>query len=227
MDKQIIKTSWKMSDSERLREQLHKAIHAAGFNPQHIFTLLITFLRREFPEIKRENIEENGKKFRQLVTQKYPEGLGMSCDDLWRLVQDNKHPFETGAHKQESIILDMSWMRYRVRLLITPKSNNYKINQYTPWEYSNKYGVCNTITTPHPSTVRTIISRLKRDRPDLAEKVAAGELSANAAAIEAGFRKKISFIDRIKNLTDDELNKLGLQRIKPIIKRVKRINKNS
>lgn len=34
------------------------------------------------------------------------------------------------------------------------------------------------------------LRRLKRDRPDLAEKVIAGELSANAAAIAAGFRKK-------------------------------------
>ena len=34
------------------------------------------------------------------------------------------------------------------------------------------------------------IRRLKRDRPDLVERVAAGELSPNAAAIEAGFRKR-------------------------------------
>ena len=34
------------------------------------------------------------------------------------------------------------------------------------------------------------VSRLKRDRPDLFEKVVAGELSANRAAIEAGFRRK-------------------------------------
>jgi hypothetical protein len=34
------------------------------------------------------------------------------------------------------------------------------------------------------------VSRLKRDRPDLFEKVVAGELSANKAAIEAGFRRK-------------------------------------
>jgi hypothetical protein len=33
------------------------------------------------------------------------------------------------------------------------------------------------------------VARLKRDRPDLAERVIAGELSANAAAVEAGFRK--------------------------------------
>lgn len=36
------------------------------------------------------------------------------------------------------------------------------------------------------------LRRLKRDRPDLAEKVVAGEMSANAAAIEAGFRKPAS-----------------------------------
>jgi len=34
------------------------------------------------------------------------------------------------------------------------------------------------------------LDRLKRERPDLFQLVVAGELSANAAAIEAGFRKK-------------------------------------
>ena len=33
------------------------------------------------------------------------------------------------------------------------------------------------------------LARLKRDHPKLAEKVVKGEMSANAAAIEAGFRK--------------------------------------
>jgi hypothetical protein len=34
------------------------------------------------------------------------------------------------------------------------------------------------------------LARLDRDNPDLAARVRAGELSANAAAIEAGWRKK-------------------------------------
>ena len=33
------------------------------------------------------------------------------------------------------------------------------------------------------------LARLRRDRPDLAHKVEAGELSTHAAAIQAGFRK--------------------------------------
>jgi hypothetical protein len=35
------------------------------------------------------------------------------------------------------------------------------------------------------------IKRLKRDRPDLADKVVRGEVSAHAAAIEAGFRRRL------------------------------------
>jgi len=44
---------------------------------------------------------------------------------------------------------------------------------------SNSYGTSATHT----------LKRLKRDNPELAERVVNGELSANAAAIEAGFRK--------------------------------------
>ena len=44
------------------------------------------------------------------------------------------------------------------------------------------------------------VSRLKRDRPDLFGKVVAGELSANRAAIEAGFRRKPTTIEQIKTL---------------------------
>jgi hypothetical protein len=41
------------------------------------------------------------------------------------------------------------------------------------------------------------IRRLKRDRPDLADRVVAGEMSANAAAIEAGFRRKPTPLDQL------------------------------
>jgi hypothetical protein len=44
------------------------------------------------------------------------------------------------------------------------------------------------------------LKRLKRDRPDLADKVVAGELSANAAAIEAGFRKKLTPFEQVLKL---------------------------
>lgn len=44
------------------------------------------------------------------------------------------------------------------------------------------------------------LSRLKRESPALFEKVVAGKLSANAAAIEAGFRKKPTPFEQIQRL---------------------------
>jgi hypothetical protein len=54
---------------------------------------------------------------------------------------------------------------------------------------------------PIPSTGRGRdydIARLKRDAPELAEMVINGELSANAAAIEAGFRKRATPLDQLR-----------------------------
>lgn len=46
------------------------------------------------------------------------------------------------------------------------------------------------------------LDRLKREAPDLFERVCANELSANAAAIEAGFRKKLTALDRLNRAWD-------------------------
>lgn len=54
---------------------------------------------------------------------------------------------------------------------------------------SEEKQVCNTRLKSQ--TVKAHISRLKRDRPDLAEKVVNGDMTANEAAIEAGFRKRM------------------------------------
>jgi hypothetical protein len=42
------------------------------------------------------------------------------------------------------------------------------------------------------------VSRLQRESPDLFAKVAAGEMSANAAAIKAGFRKRKTPLDQLR-----------------------------
>jgi hypothetical protein len=44
------------------------------------------------------------------------------------------------------------------------------------------------------------LDRLARERPDLFEQVKAGKLSANAAAIEAGFRKRPTSLERALKL---------------------------
>lgn len=44
------------------------------------------------------------------------------------------------------------------------------------------------------------LQRLKQQEPELFKRVTRGELSANAAAIEAGFRKKLSALEQIRKL---------------------------
>jgi hypothetical protein len=62
------------------------------------------------------------------------------------------------------------------------------------------------------------LRRLARDRPDLLAKVESGELSPNAAAIEAGFRKKLTPLEAarkaIAKLTEEDRATLVAELIK-------------
>ena len=66
------------------------------------------------------------------------------------------------------------------------------------------------------------LARLKRDRPDLAEKVVVGEMSANAAAIEAGFRrKKVSIPDDEEAAAEFLIRNWGSERAIRLADRIK------
>jgi hypothetical protein len=59
----------------------------------------------------------------------------------------------------------------------------------------------NVTIKPERGTSRAyILDRPQRERPELFAQVEAGKLSANAAAIEAGFRKKLTAFERIQKL---------------------------
>ena len=49
---------------------------------------------------------------------------------------------------------------------------------------------CDTTISDRQRDATYILARLRRDEPEMAEKVMAGELSANAAAVQAGIRKR-------------------------------------
>ena len=51
-------------------------------------------------------------------------------------------------------------------------------------------GLSDTNSTTEQPDATYILARLRRDKPEMAEKVMAGELSANAAAVQAGIRKR-------------------------------------
>ena len=82
-----------------------------------------------------------------------------------------------------------------------------KLGEYGNNQHTNKEGG-DIITSSRGTDPTYIVRRLKRDRPDIADRVIAGELSANAAAIEAGFRKKpapfAQILKLLPKLTADE-----------------------
>ena len=82
------------------------------------------------------------------------------------------------------------------------------IGQSIEWTYTALKSACDlgdeharqAISIEGGTSKNYTLARLKRDRPDLAQRVVDGELSANAAAIEAGFRKRQSNLEKVKQL---------------------------
>lgn len=65
----------------------------------------------------------------------------------------------------------------------------------------------NTRLISRSDTVDRVLARLKRDHPELAELVIAGELSANAAAVQAGFRTRYFSVPHDPERAADSLRK--------------------
>ena len=108
---------------------------------------------------------------RALITEKPIRGWGQNPDKIQAVIQDDA----------EALAL------FREAMVDGPGGSGS--NQYEIKESAINDNIINTTSSQGTSKAYTV-SRLKRDRPDLFEKVVAGELSANKAAIEAGFRRR-------------------------------------
>ena len=101
---------------------------------------------------------------RALITEKPIRGWGQNPDKIQAVIQDDA----------EALALFREAMKGESGRPSTEEYHNNVMELKSVQGNSKSYTV----------------SRLKRDRPDLFEKVVAGELSANKAAIEAGFRRR-------------------------------------
>jgi hypothetical protein len=163
------------------------------------FTGLVGDLE-DFPDLLRKVIEErvwerrihNGRLYelsslRELVTRKPPEGWGQNPDKIEAVIRDNHEVHTLYAEEMKE------------------KTHN-RGNQHTGGKVDNV-----NLARKGNSRAYTL-SRLKRENADLFQQVVAGELSANAAAIKAGWRKVKSPVDIIRStwpkLTDDEQTQL-------------------
>lgn len=187
-----------MDDGERIRTELYYSMRSPGLNPQNVFYLLHALLKREFPETREEDLEKKSAAFHAMVRKPFPDGLEMDPAQLLKWVKEFKHPHEIAGQQNKKIVNEMKWMRERVLRLLPGVAPEHVGKGHRADNISPSYGTDPTY----------IQRRLNRDRPDLAERVAKGELSAHAAAIEAGFRRKLSPLEQIlkllPKLTDKE-----------------------
>lgn len=140
----------------------------------------------------------SGKEFRystfgEFVEDHPPQGLGIKLDMLKKLCEDD--PEALVAIREASTL--------------KPGENQYTMDS-------------NNITHHDPAVRGTYkdytLYRIKQERPDLYERVLKKEMSANKAAIEAGFRKKMvsveesvdGFVKAIKRkFSDDEVSEIA------------------
>lgn len=121
---------------------------------------------------------------RDLITRKFPEGWSEEPAKIESLIRDDV----------EALVL------WREEMTQEP-GNPTGSNQYQEKESGISNNV--TISTPDRGNSRSYtVARLKQHNPELFQRVVSGELSANAAAIQAGFRKKPSVIDQFYRLWD-------------------------
>jgi hypothetical protein len=112
---------------------------------------------------------------RDLVTRKPPEGWGQNPDKIEALLKDS------------SEVLAM-WEKEMQGEPGRPiKGENKSVDNV------------NRISSTGNSKAYTL-SRLKRENAELFQQVVAGELSANAAAVKAGWRKKLTPLESIMKL---------------------------
>lgn len=149
-----------------------------GFGQASVFGLLASIIDDRTWERLCDNADQPFASFTAFVEGAEPGGLGTSRAELVKLLA-LRHPHEDGAEWRERA----PWLRTAVAALLAgdvPAASEHGA-------VGNGRGSATPST--HKRDAEEITARLKRDDPDLAARVVAGEVSPNAAAREKGWRK--------------------------------------
>lgn len=169
-----VRISTAMSDEELRLARIHDAVNRTGLDPTTILDLVTGLIEEEFGT---GDLDDDARaRFRHLIE----DEAKVSLDKLKRVILDPQHfPHRHEADHAERL----GRMRRRVRELTEPPvPERGEIGRGR----NRSYNVRPISAGNSESYIRR---RLRRDRPDLLARVDSGELSAHAAAIEAGFRK--------------------------------------
>ena len=142
------------------------------------------------------------KTFREFVEAKPLRGLGESVADIERLLSDEPEALARLREELAGKQGNPEWNAEHSKSAITNNvSNSTQSDLFTPQSKPKR-------NTQHGNRKDYTLSRLKKHAPELFERVKAGELSANAAALQAGFRKQPSPLEIVQKnlpkLTDGE-----------------------
>ena len=166
---------------EQLRVQrAGEALHRDGASPSGALELLAAIVEdRTWERVADKNGRSFKGRFREFVNDR-TAGLGYDPDQLPKVLA-LQHPHESVP----DVAYRMATMREQVRTLLLAE-----IPAVLPLGRPTKENMSATHVVRQDShTSSAITARLKRDDPDLAEKVVRGEVTPNAAAREKGWRK--------------------------------------
>jgi len=161
------------SHEEELRDRLRLAVRRDGGDPSSFLELLADAVA--------ERIWEKlgtAQSFLEFVKTPIPDGLGLDEATLARLIAFSHHHEDKSPELRE----DLKRMRRFVEDELNPKA---RVGTGRP-----KNGDNVTVLWERGNSESYWIRRLKRDAPELAELVLNGELSANAAAVQAGMKRR-------------------------------------
>lgn len=160
-----------------------EALHRDGASPAGALELLAAIVEdRTWERLTDAKGRSFKGRFRDFVEARPPYGLGYDPDQLPKVLQ-LRHPHESVpkiAHR-------MAAMREQVKRLLLEEIP--AVQQVGSPGQSSNVGATNIRATTSANTADYVTARLKRDAPELAEKVIRGELTPNAAARQMGWRK--------------------------------------
>ena len=168
---------------EELREQLLVNKRRSGGDPSLLLDLLAELLERKSWEQREGHTGKPWSFLRYVQTPFDDGGLGWDVEDVKNIIRFEHKYEKEGVRHTPAKAAEMEAMRRKVRDLLNPEAAGHGGDRRSEQ-------VDNVNMKQGGNSESYTVRRLKRDRPELAQKVIQGEISANAAAIKAGFRTK-------------------------------------
>jgi hypothetical protein len=158
-----------MTDSWTTVAALESAIRYGGSGLTDVPDLVVKVIDGElWRQFKSPKGQENHPTFEAFVAAPNPGGLGATVDMLKDL-----------CHRRKDVL---------------DRIDEALQEQKRPGARTDLVDNVHKVERPSGNSESAALRRLRKDRPDLHARVLAGELTAHAAAIEAGFRKRTTTI---------------------------------